>query len=359
MNRFDVSMVVPTYNEVKNISKILKKIFLEFKKNKINGEVIVVDDGSPDGTAKIVKGLQKKYKNLILIERGEKIGLSSAVLDGFKKSRSDVVGVIDGDLSHPVEKISEMFNLIRTNKADIVIGSRYIKKGKIVGWGLLRKILSLGAIFLSKPFTSVNDPMTGFFILRKELINYKKLNSKGFKILLEILVKIKPKRVMEVPITFTNRVEGKSKAGFKEIFLYLQNLFGYKEYFKTSYKEFFKYLFVGFLGTLVNLFFFFMFTSLFRIFYLVSAVFSFFVAVTFNYFLNKTWTFREEIDYKIFIKWGKFLSVSVVGLGINLFFLYLFTEIFGIYYLVSQIFAIVFTTFWNFLGNKFWTFRKV
>lgn len=354
----ELSLVIPTYNEKENLVKLLDKIYEEFKSKKISGEVIIVDDNSPDGTAKVVTSMKKKYQSLKLVSRKGKLGLSSAVIAGFKKSKSSVIGVMDADLSHPTEKIPVMFNLIKNEKADFVIGSRYVRGGKILGWGLLRKVLSRGATILAKPFTKVKDPMTGFFMLKKNLLEYDKINSQGFKILLELLLKLRPKKVIEIPITFTNRVEGKSKAGFGEIFYYIGNLLSYGNYVRKIYREFFKYALVGVTGTVINLLFLYIFTSVLGIYYLLSATFSFIIAVTNNYFLNKVWTFGEKIRHKVFTKWGKFLAISIIGLGVNLIFLFFFTSVLGIYYLVSQVFAIILATIVNFLGNKFWTFSN-
>ena len=354
----DLSIVIPTYNEKKNLPFLLEKIYSELDKNKISGELIVVDDNSPDGTSELVKEFMKKYKNLKLISRKGKLGLSSAVLEGFRKSNSPVVGVMDADLSHPADKIPKMFSLIKKGKADFVVGSRYVKGGKILGWGILRKILSRGATILAKPFTPVKDPMTGFFMLKKSLIDYDKINSHGFKILLELLVKLKYKKVVEIPIIFINRVSGKSKAGFGEIFYYLGNLLGYGKYVRKVYREFFKYAIVGAVGAVINLLFLYFFTSFLGIFYLLSATFSFIIAVTNNYFLNKVWTFKESLREKLFTKWSKFLTVSLFALGFNLLILYFFTSVVGIYYIVSEIIAIGAATFVNFLGNKFWTFKN-
>ena len=166
--RKGLSIVIPTYNEKENIQKLLEKIQEEFKKNNINGEIIIVDDGSPDGTGEIAERLRKKYKNLKVFHRSGKLGLSSAVLEGWKIASMNILGVMDADLSHPAEKISEMYRLIENNEADLVIGSRYVKGGRIEGWGLYRRLLSKGATLLARVFTSVKDPMTGFFMIKKE-----------------------------------------------------------------------------------------------------------------------------------------------------------------------------------------------
>jgi len=221
-----ISLIIPTYNEKDNIYDLLLKLKEEFLKNKIDNEIIVVDDNSPDGTGQILEKLKIEYLNLKVIHRSGKLGLSSAVLEGFNIADGDILGVMDADLSHPVSKIGEMYKEI-INGADFVVGSRYVKGGKIEGWNLYRKILSRGAIILAKVFTSIKDPMSGFFMFKKELIKDKIINPKGFKILLELLVKLDYKNIIEIPIIFTNRTVGNSKAGVKEIIFYLQNLFGY------------------------------------------------------------------------------------------------------------------------------------
>lgn len=353
----DLSIIIPSYNEKENILILLNKIFNEFKEHKINGEVIVVDDNSPDGTGKLVENFKKKYKHLKIIHRSGKLGLSSAVLDGFKIAKGNVFGVMDADLSHPPEKIPKMFSIIKEEKADFVIGSRYVKGGRIKGWNFKRKIMSKVATLLAKPFTSVKDSMSGFFMIKKECLKDRKFNPKGFKILLELVIKAKYKKIKEVPIVFVNRTKGKSKAGINEIFSYLKNLISYLHYKKIT-NEFIKFAFVGLIGTFINLVILYSFTEFLKIYYLLSAVFAFVAAATSNFILNKIWTFKEEIKHKFLGKYLKFFLVSVIALLVNLLFLYLFTEFFKIYYMVSQVLAIGIALIINFLGNKIWTFRK-
>jgi dolichol-phosphate mannosyltransferase len=353
-----LSLVIPTYNEKENIKKLIKKIQEEFKENKINGEIIIVDDNSPDGTGKILDDLKKKQKNLKVVHRKGKLGLSSAVLDGWKIADGEVLGVMDADLSHPPEKIKELFKTIEKDEADFTIGSRYIKGGKIKGWNLKRKIMSKTATLLSRVYTKVKDPMTGFFMIRREVIQNVNLNPKGFKILLEIIIKGQYENIKEIPITFINRVEGKSKAGTKEIIYYLQNLAGYLPYKKNIIKEFVKFGIVGGIGTLINIVILYLLTEKAGVYYLISAIFSFFVAMSSNFILNKIWTFKEGVNLGIGKKYLQFGLVSVSALLVNLFFLYIFTEVLGIYYIISQILAIGIALIINFLGNKIWTFSK-
>jgi len=352
-----LSLTIPTYNERENIEVLIERVQREFEKNNIDGEIIVVDDNSPDGTGKILEKMKSRYKNLKVIHRPGKLGLSSAILDGWRVAEGDVLGVMDADLSHPPEKIKDLFGAIK-NGADIAIGSRYIKGGRIENWKLTRKIVSKGATLLARLYTSVKDPMSGFFMIKKEVINGVDLKPKGFKILLEILVKGKYQSVAEIPMAFVDRAGGKSKLGTKEILYYLQNLIGYLPYKRSLIKEFIKFATVGGIGTLINIIILYLLTEKVGIYYMISAVFSFIVAMSSNFILNKIWTFGENVRYGIGKKYLKFATVSISALIVNLIFLYIFTEVFGIYYIVSQVLAILIALIINFTGNKVWTFSK-
>lgn len=349
----NLSLIIPTYNEKENIPLLLKKIEGQLDKIGPNMEVIVVDDNSPDGTGKILDKLKSKYNFLEVIHRKGKSGLSSAVLKGFSKASGDILGVMDADLSHPPKKIRDMLKKI--NEADLVIGSRYANKGKIMGWSIKRKIMSKVATLLARGFTSVKDPMSGFFLVRKNKLP-KNMDPKGFKILLEILVKGDINKIEEVPITFKDREKGKSKANLKEIFSYISNLYTYFKYEKNIFSEFIKFCTVGFMGTLINLCFLYFATEFLDIHYILSATFAFFLAASHNYILNKFWTFKESMGHQFFQKYLKFFAISLASLGINLIILYSLTELIGIYYILSQLIAIGIALSINFTGNKFWTF---
>ncbi len=352
-----LSLVIPTYNEKENILELILELEKEFDQNKINAEIIVVDDNSPDGTGKILENLRTKYQNLKVIYRQEKLGLSSAVIEGFKVAEGDIFGVMDADFNHPIEKINEMYQIIMRN-TDLVIGSRYVKGGRIEGWNLYRKVLSKGATLLARVFVNVKDPMSGFFMIKKELIINKEINPKGFQILLELLIKTNCKNTIEIPITFTNRTVGKSKAGIKEIIYYLQNLIGYLPYKKEIILQFLKFAFVGLIGTFVNIFILYILTEYFNIFYIISAFYAFLIAVTTNFIFDKIWTFNEKIYERITKEYSTFFIVSLSALSVNIFFLYIFTEFLGIYYIISQIMAIGISLMINFIGNKIWTFHN-
>ena len=211
-----ISLVIPTYNEAENIPEIIKIVFSVLKKSGLDGEIIIVDDDSPDGTWEIAERLKSVY-NIRVLRRLGKRGLSSAVIDGFKITSGDIIGVMDADMSHPPEQIPELLEPILSNKSDFVIGSRYVDGARIENWSFGRKVSSRIAVLAVRGLTSVRDPMSGFFFFREGVIEGIELSSKGFKIGLQIIVKGKYKNTTEVPINFRDRKHGQSKLGFRVV----------------------------------------------------------------------------------------------------------------------------------------------
>ncbi len=217
-----ISIVIPTYNERENIETLIPEIFLTFSGNNIKGEVIIVDDDSPDGTWKVAEKMEKMYK-LKVIRRKNKRGLGSAVVDGLKHAKGDVIGVMDADLSHPPEKIPELVKeIIKGN--GMAVGSRKIGEGRTEEWPLTRKVISWGAGLLARPLVSVKDPMSGFFFFNKNVIKGTELNPTGYKIGLEIMVKGNPSSIKEIPFVFRDRKFGESKLTLFEDIRYLYHL---------------------------------------------------------------------------------------------------------------------------------------
>lgn len=222
----DIALIVPTYNEAENIPLLVELIFKSFEDAGLRGSIVLVDDDSPDETWKKAEELKKTYSKLEVIRRLGERGLSSAVLEGFRASHSRILGAIDADLSHPPEKIPELVEPILKGEADMVIGSRYINKGEIEEWSFSRRISSRLATLAASGLTDVKDPMSGFFFLKREVIENVELNPKGFKIGLEILVKGNYDRVIEVPIKFRDRVYGETKLDSSVILDYLVQVVG-------------------------------------------------------------------------------------------------------------------------------------
>ena len=220
-----LSVIVPTYMERESITELIDRI--EASLDPLPFEVIVVDDSSPDGTAESAEDLNKRHGNIKVIKREGKLGLSSAVLDGFKKAGAEVLGVMDADLQHPPELLPEMYGKI-SDGYDLVVASRYVEGGEIEGLGLGRRIVSRGATalahFLLPGSRRVRDVVSGFFMLRRDVIEDVELKPVGYKILLEIVVRGKYDSVAEVPYTFKPRRSGKSSLSLREIWNYMVHI---------------------------------------------------------------------------------------------------------------------------------------
>jgi len=218
-----LSIIVPTYNESRNIEELLTRLFAALKPNYTPYEVIIVDDNSPDGTGQIAEALKTKF-DLRVVNRPGKKGLASAVLNGFRLATGDILCVMDADLSHPPEAVPDMYKEISSGNADLVIGSRCVEGGGATNWPWYRRFGSSFAQLLAKPITHVNDSTSGFFMLKKSVLDGADINPIGFKILLEILVKGNYSKEKEMPIVFNDRGGGKSKLGIKQTMEYLKQL---------------------------------------------------------------------------------------------------------------------------------------
>ncbi len=218
-----LSIIIPTFNESRNLEELVKRIFASLNSAGIDGEVVVVDDNSPDGTAEIAEKLKASYRITVLKRMGRK-GLSSAVIDGFSAAGGDILCVMDADLSHPPEKIPEMYKTIIDGEADLVIGSRLVPGGGSTDWSLGRKLVSFIARVIAMPITSVKDLTSGFFMVKRSVIEGANLSPMGFKIGLEILAKGNYNKAKEVPIIFAGRKKGKSKLSAKQVLEYLIQL---------------------------------------------------------------------------------------------------------------------------------------
>ena len=218
-----ISVVVPTYNEKENLLQFVDELKSTLGES-IDYEIIVVDDNSPDGTGKVAEELSRKNHFIKVIHRPEKMGLASALIDGFKECGGDFVLVSDADLQHSPALIKTFLEEVNRG-ADLVIASRYIAGAETNGWSPLRKIVSKCAtafahIFLPKT-RRINDPISGYFMLRKEMLLRNRLTGISWKLLLEILVNGGFQKVVEVPYVFRPRINGKSKLKLREFFDYL------------------------------------------------------------------------------------------------------------------------------------------
>jgi dolichol-phosphate mannosyltransferase len=211
-------VIIPTYNEKENIANIIKAIFSLQQ----DYHVLIIDDGSPDGTADIVKDLIEIYRGqLFLEERSGKQGLGTAYIHGFKWSISrgyNFIFEMDADFSHRPTDLERLFNACKYDGADVAIGSRYVQGGKIENWPWDRMFYSKGGALYTQLITwmPIKDPTAGFVCYKKEVlqnINFKQIKFVGYAFQIEMKFaawKLKFK-IKEVPITFTDRKDGASK----------------------------------------------------------------------------------------------------------------------------------------------------
>src|SRR5262245_424193 len=206
-----VSVIVPALNEAGNIDLLLEGIFACARGSAPGLEVIVVDDGSTDGTRELVRNWARSHP-VRLLTRDQERGLAGAVLAGAAAASGEVVVVMDADLSHPPDKIGELVRPILEGTSDLVIGSRYVSGGSTPGWPLSRRLASRAAAALAWPLVEVRDPLSGFFAVGRERLLEAGGQAVGFKIGLEVLLRGGDGlRVQEVPIRFRDRASGTSK----------------------------------------------------------------------------------------------------------------------------------------------------
>ena len=211
-------VIIPTYNEIENIEKIIRTVFLLQK----NYHVLIIDDGSPDGTANVVKHLQNEFSNqLFIIERKGKQGLGTAYIAGFKWSiekKYDYIFEMDADFSHNPNDLERLYLACENNECDMSIGSRYVKSGKVENWPLNRILISYGASLYVRfiTFMPIKDCTAGFVCYKREVlenINLNKIHFIGYAFQIEMKYRAWRKgfRLKEIPITFVDRKEGHSK----------------------------------------------------------------------------------------------------------------------------------------------------
>ena len=237
-NTYKYSILIPTYNERENISLLIYMIDKILTTNKINYEIIIVEDNSPDKTIDSVKEMQKLYgiEKIKILERPGKLGLGTAYMDGCKLCTGDFIFIMDADFSHHPKFLIDFIKKQKETNADIVTGTRYNLGGGVYGWNPLRKIISRGANFLASFLLrpGVSDLTGSYRLFKKNVFQdlVKDVKNGGYAFQMEIIIRgvYKGYKVEEIPITFVDRVMGKSKLGMGEILIYFDTVLDlYKE----------------------------------------------------------------------------------------------------------------------------------
>ncbi|MBI4021190.1 MAG: polyprenol monophosphomannose synthase [Candidatus Aenigmarchaeota archaeon] len=226
-----VSVIVPTLNERENLLPLLQGIGKELP----GAEVIVVDDDSPDRTWELAERARRQYPGLRVIRRRGKRGLSSAVLRGFDAGRGQVLVCMDADLSHDPRLLPDLVSWIRQG-GDLAVGSRRVRGGGSSSWPLHRKLTSDAATWLAARLLQVPlaDPLSGYFAVDAAFYRRirRRLDPRGYKVLLEIAVRGQPECVREFPFTFRTRKAGHSKLSLTVMLQLVQMLLALRRFQK-------------------------------------------------------------------------------------------------------------------------------
>ena len=223
-----LSLVVPTYDEAANIEPLLRSLYGVLTERKVRFEILVVDDDSPDRTWEVAGRLVSELPGLRVIRRTGASGLATAVTCGWAHARGAILGVIDGDGQHPPAVVADLLDAM-ADRTDVAVASRHVPGGGVSNWSALRRLLSrgaqaLGLLLLPGTVGRVTDPMSGYFLVRRDVIAGTDLDPVGYKILLEVLARGDIRRVAERPYVFLERERGESKVSAGHYVGYLRHL---------------------------------------------------------------------------------------------------------------------------------------
>jgi dolichol-phosphate mannosyltransferase len=353
-SRPSVTIVVPTYREAENIPHLVRRLAAVRDAGQLDLELFIMDDDSRDGTEEVVRSLEAPWVRLFV--RTSDRGLSQAVLDGLRRSTRDVLVVMDADLSHPPEKIPEMLAEL-ADGADFVLGSRFVEGGTTDDdWGFFRWLNSRVATLLALPLTSVKDPMSGFFALRRTTFEAgHHLDPIGYKIGLELMIKCHCVRVEEIPIHFSDRTHGESKLTLAEQLKYLRHIRRLYNHRYGTWSHLAQFLVVGASGLGVNLA---VLTLLLRagVRGELGIALAIAVSMVWNFALNRRFSFSYARGRSILPQLGGFVAACSLGALVN----YGVTLALWNTFSVKQAAAVVGVaagTLLNFVANRFFVFR--
>ena len=310
-----VTIVVPTFQEAENLPHLIDRVARIREVTGLQVDLIIMDDDSRDGSEHVIASRPETWVQFVV--RTDRRGLSQSVLDGLYRARGDVLVCMDADLSHPPEAIPDMLAKLEEG-ADFVVGSRYVSGGTTSDdWGIFRWLNSRIATMLARPLTALRDPMSGFFALRRSTFRQgEDLNPNGYKIGLELLVRCRCERVVEIPIHFEDRRLGTSKLTIKQQLLYLQHLRRLYIFKYGVWSQVAQFLLVGGLGAVVNLL---ALTLLLRLQVPlpISVATAIFGSMCFNFVFNRRFSFSSARHRAWPAQFISFVAASAVGAVIN------------------------------------------
>lgn len=357
-----LSIVVPTYKEAGNIGSLVERVHEELTAARLDYEMLVVDDNSPDNIREVIAGLESRYPVRLLQPTGRARDLSRSVIDGMVAANHDRILVMDADHSHPPSAIPGMFAKLKEQPGAFVVGSRYVEDGSFDRrWSLWRFLNSHVATMITRPLVKCRDPMSGFFAFdRARIEDVEKLNPIGYKIGLELMVRGNFDSVIEVPIQFLDREIGESKLNLDQQIKFLRHLRRLYTVRFGGIGEFLSYGLVGASGFIVDLTFYYLF-QLLGIPHQLARALSFWPAVTWNWRLNRIATFGERKRRPGARQWVEFVLASLFGFSINWGTYVVLTsqfELFDQYRLVAMVIGIGVASMFNFIMSTLYVYNE-
>lgn len=357
-----LSVIVPTRNEAGNVEMLLAAI--EKAMDGMPVEVIFVDD-STDNTPQVVEASVECFPTLgvRLIHRAPEQrvgGLGGAVVAGLHAARAEYACVMDGDLQHPPELLPVLLRTAYDRQADLVVATRRSEDSQVTGLNTARNLISrtldlVARVFFPRQLHGVSDPLTGFFLVRVKALDLEILRPKGFKILMEILVRHPGLRKAEVPFHFGERLAGQSKASAAEVIKYVQLLWTLR--FGESSLRFIGFALVGLSGILVNSLALAFTTESLHIYYLLSVALATVASTVWNFVLTEALVYRSGPQASGRLRrFGLFFLVNTLALTLRGPLIYALTSLLGVFYLISNLISLAALTVARFLlaDNLIW-----
>jgi dolichol-phosphate mannosyltransferase len=361
-----ISLVVPSYNERPNIEELVDRCGKALGSTGESFELIIVDDNSPDGTPEEIRRLQKTRPWLRLLVREVERDLSTAVIAGWRIAQGDLLGCMDADLQQPPEILPKLLERLRASGAEVAVASRHVAGGGVSDWSLIRRFISwtatlMATFILPGTLNQVRDPMSGFFLMRKEVIANAPLNPIGYKILLEVLAKGDYAHVEEVPFVFEERTRGGSKLGPATVAKYLAHLVRISVETGESIRIA-KYAAVGFSGALINFLILKWLVQIrdWKVPFAAAAGAG--LAIVNNFVWNELFTFWETRKAhpgwaRVMRRFAAFTLFSIAGISINILLITLLVSWLGLPLIPGIVVGISVAATWNFFTNSNATWR--
>jgi dolichol-phosphate mannosyltransferase len=357
----DLSIIIPTFNERDNVSSVVAVINEVLPD--LCWEIVFVDDNSPDGTASLLREIARNDPRVRCLHRFGRRGLSSACVEGIMSTASPFVAVMDADHQHDERILYRMYDVISKGDSDLVVGSRYIEGGSVGSWDQRRAAMSQLATRITNRITGslLCDPMSGFFIIRRDVFleALPRLSSIGFKLLIDIMASSeRPLKVVEVPYIFRPRQQGESKLDSMVLWEYLLLILD-KSTGHFVPVRFISFALVGGTGVFVHICVLAVLFQMFGTAFVLAQTVATFTAITTNFLLNNVLTYRDRRlrGLKLLFGWASFNLVCAIGAIANVGIAnWMYSQ--NSRWLISAFAGIAVGVVWNYAMSSIFTWTK-